>query len=83
MENHKHVMKPESFAGLGEGKIAYVRPMKSDEAKDIFPGLPPVAPDLDLWALLGADGQPIMLADNPQAIAESAAANNLEMVAIH
>lgn len=84
MENsEKHVMTPELFAGLGGGKIAYVRSLKSDQAKDLFPGLPPVAPNLDLWALLGADGQPIMLSDDPKALVKNAFENNLEMVSIH
>ena len=51
--NQRQVMPSEAFAGLGGGRIAYIRAMKSDEAKGLFPQLPPVAPGLDLWALLG------------------------------
>jgi len=76
-------MPPATFAGLGGGKIAYVRSLKSDEAKNLFPGLPPVAPDLELWALLGADGSPIMLADTRDAVVMNAHENDLEMVSIH
>ena len=84
MENsEKQVMPSATFAGLGGGKIAYVRSLKSDEAKSLFPGLPPVAPDLELWALLGADGSPIMLADNRDAVVMNAHENDLEMVSIH
>lgn len=84
MENNdRQVMPNEAFAGLGGGKIVYVRPLKSDEAKDLFPQLPPVAPGLDLWALLGADGTPIMLADSRQAVVNNAFENDLEMVSIH
>ena len=84
MENsERQVMPPATFAGLGGGKIAYVRSLKSDEAKSLFPGLPPVAPDLELWALLGADGSPIMLADNRDAVIMNAHENDLEMVSIH
>lgn len=84
MENsEKQVMPSATFAGLGGGKIAYVRSLKSDEAKTLFPGLPPVAPDLELWALLGADGSPIMLADNRDAVVMNAHENDLEMVSIH
>ena len=55
MENsNRQIMTAETFAGLGGGKVAYVRSLKSDQAKSLFPGLPPVAPDLELWALLGA-----------------------------
>lgn len=84
MENNdRQVMPSATFAGLGGGKIAYVRPMKSDEAKGLFPQLPPVAPGLDLWALVGADGSPIMLADTREAVVSSAFQNDLEMVSIH
>jgi len=84
MENsERQVMPPATFAGLGGGKIAYVRSLKSDEAKTLFPGLPPVAPDLELWALLGADGSPIMLADTRDALVMNAHENDLEMVSIH
>jgi hypothetical protein len=81
--NERQIMPSEAFAGLGGGKIAYIRPMKSDEAKGLFPQLPPVAPGLDLWALLGADGVPIMLADNREAVVSNAFQNDLEMVSIH
>jgi hypothetical protein len=84
MENsEKQVMPAATFAGLGGGKIAYVRSLKSDEAKGLFPELPPVAPGLDLWALLAADGSPIMLADTREAIISNAFQNDLEMVSIH
>src|SRR6476660_630818 len=67
MDNQAHtkqVMPPANFAVLGGGKIAYVRTLKSEEAKDLFPGLPPVTPGMKLWALLAADGTPIMLSDS-------------------
>jgi hypothetical protein len=84
MENQeKQVMPPANFAVLGGGKIAYVRSLKSEEAKSLFPGLPPVAPDLNLWALLAADGTPIMLADSREAVILNAHENDLEAVSIH
>lgn len=84
MENQeKQVMPEANFAGLGGGKIAYIRSLKSEEAKTLFPGLPPVAPNLDLWALLAADGTPIMLADSREAVVMNAHENDLETVSIH
>lgn len=76
-------MTPEAFASLGGGHIAYVRPMRSDEVKTLFPNVPPMAPGLDLWALLGADGTPIMLADSREAIVMNARENDLEAVSLH
>jgi len=79
----RQVMPPANFAVLGGGKIAYVRPMMSDEAKDLFPGLPPVSPGLKLWALLAADRTPIMLSDSREAVELNAHEHDLEMVSIH
>jgi len=82
-QEHKQVMPPANFAVLGGGKIAYVRSMMSEEAKDLFPGLPPVTPGLKLWALLAADGTPIMLSDSREAVEMNAHEHDLEMVSIH
>ncbi len=79
----KQVMSPESFAALGGGRIAYVRALHPDEAKDLFPQMPSVVPDLELWALLGADGTPIMLADSRAAVELNAQENDLETVSLH
>jgi hypothetical protein len=83
MEPTKITMNNESFAGLGGGRIAYIRPLKPTEARSLFPQMPQVAPDLELWALLGADGTPIMLADSREAVLMNAHENDLEMVSIH
>jgi hypothetical protein len=76
-------MTQESLAGLGGGRIAYVRPMRSDEVKTLFPNVPPIAPGLELWALLGADGTPIMLSDSREAVVMNAHENDLETVSLH
>ena len=82
-ESIKQVMPPANFAVLGGGKIAYVRSMMAEEAKDLFPGLPPVTPGLKLWALVAADGTPIMLSDSRDAVEMNAHEHDLEMVSTH
>jgi hypothetical protein len=62
------------LARLGEGAIAYVRRITSDDLVARFPGLPHMQSGLDLWAVFGANGQPMMVADE-QAVAISAAVN--------
>lgn len=79
----RQVMSPESFAALGGGRIAYVSPLNPDEAKGLFPQMPAVVPDLALWALLGADGTPIMLANSREAVELNAQENDLETVSLH
>jgi hypothetical protein len=82
MENLKQ-MTEANFAVLGGGKIAYIRPLNPAEAKNLFPSMPALSPDLQLWALLAADGTPIMLADTREAVVMNAHENDLEAVSIH
>ena len=49
----------------------------------LFPSLPPVADGLELWALLAADGTPIMLADSREAVVMNAHENDLEPMSLH
>jgi hypothetical protein len=83
MTRDRETVTPEILAGLGGGRIAYVRPMRSEEVSSVFPNVPPIAPGLDLWALLAADGTPIMLADSREAVVMNARENDLETVSIH
>ncbi len=53
----------DQLAHIGEGIVAYVREMPSEELKGKFPGLPEIAAGTRLWALFAANGQPILLSD--------------------
>ena len=83
MTGEKNLMTPEVFAGLGGGRIAYVRPINADQARGMFPSMPAIAPGLELWALLAADGSPIMLADSREAVVLNAHEAELETVSLH
>lgn len=63
MNQARQIFTDMEFAHLGAGEIAYLRKMRSDELARNFPSLPPMAPDLELWALFGANGEPIVLSD--------------------
>jgi hypothetical protein len=76
-------MGPDAFAELGGGEIAYLRPVRSEEVKALFPQAPELAPGINLWALLSAAGQPIMLTDSKAAAIASAHENDLETVSVH
>ncbi|NEU12952.1 DUF1150 domain-containing protein [Methylobacterium sp. BTF04] len=71
------------LAALGEGQIAYVRPMSSDEIRRLFPQASDLTPGLDLFALLSASGSPILLADSRDAVVANAMANDLHTVSLH
>lgn len=79
----RQVMPAEAFAGLGGGQIAYVKAMSSDAIRAAFPNVPPLQPGLSLWALLNADGTPIMVADSKEAAVLNAWENDLQTVSLH
>jgi hypothetical protein len=74
---------PAEFAVLGGGRLAYVKPMSSEEISALFPQAPQLQPGLLLFALLGADGQPIILTNSREAAIANAISNELEPVSVH
>ncbi len=73
----------EQFAHLGGGSLAYVRALRSEEVSKLFPQAPPIQPGLQLFALLGADGVPIVLTDSRDAALANALQNELQTVSVH
>lgn len=72
-----------ALAALGGGQVAYVKPLTSDEAPRLFPTAPRLAPGLKLWALVAADGSPILLTDSREAAEANAFQNDLVTVGLH
>jgi hypothetical protein len=75
--------RPADLAALGEGHLAYVRPIRSEEVRQFFPQAPELTPGLDLFALLSASGAPIMLADSREVVLANAFAHDLQPVSLH
>src|SRR5271169_4981484 len=73
----------QEFAHLGDGSLAYVKTMNSEDVARLFPQAPPLKPGLTLFALLGADGSPIMLTDSKDAAIANAWEQELETVSLH
>jgi hypothetical protein len=73
----------EGLAGLGDGKIAYVKRMLSDDITRLYPEAPELEPGVMFFALFGADGSPILLADSAQAAVATAWEQELETVSVH
>ena len=72
-----------ALATLGEGQIAYVKPMLSDDVKRLFPQAPDLAPGLELFALLSASGTPILLTDSRETAMANAWAHDLRTVSLN
>ncbi len=71
------------LAHLGSGEVGYIRKMRSEEVSRCFPEAPDIDPSLDLWALFGADGTPILLTDNRSSTFFKAAEDDLKTVSLH
>ena len=76
-------MTPEQFAHLGDGAVAYVKAIRSEEAVRLFPQAPRIQPGLQLFALLGADGTPMLLTDSRDAAIANAWEHELHTVSVH
>lgn len=84
MRHHiDHPYAPDVFAHLGEGHVAYVREVRSEDLAILVPDAPPVPAGLRLWALIGAAGTPILIADDRDAAIAGAHEQDLVMVGLH
>lgn len=71
------------LAHLGAGEVGYIRKMRSEEVSRCFPEAPDINSSMDLWALFGADGTPILLTDNRSSTFYKAAEDDLKTVTVH
>jgi hypothetical protein len=81
----KFNLSPEALAHLGDGEIAYVKTVRSEDVHALFPQakIPQMPPGQTLFALHAADGTPIMLTDSREAAIANAWSQELEMVSVH
>ncbi len=85
MSDHQIVadLTPQEFAHLGAGAVAYLKTIRSEDAQRLFPNAPQIRPGLQLFALLSADGSPILLTDSKDAAIANAWEHQLETVSLH
>ena len=76
-------LSTEEFANLGGGEVAYVATMRSEDVHRIFPNAPHIQAGIKIYALLAADGSPILLTDSHDAAVAGAWENELATVAVH
>ena len=77
------VITQDALAHLGDGRLAYVKTIRSEEVAGLFPQAPKIAPGIKLFSLHGADGTPIMLTDTREAALANAWSQELEAVSVH
>ncbi len=83
LKTNQNALPAEAFQGLGRGQIAYLRAVEGEEISNLFPNVPQTAPGLKLWALIGADGSPILLTDNRDVAIGNALRNDLTTLSVH
>jgi hypothetical protein len=76
-------ISPEALAHLGDGQIAYIKAIRSEDVPTMFPQAPEIAPGLQLFALHAADGTPIMVTDSREAAVANAWSNELQTLSVH
>lgn len=81
--HHDNPLTNDELAHLGEGVVAYLREMDSDDLRGKFPEMPEIASGLKLWAVFAADGRPILLTDQRETALAGAMQNDLTPVSIH
>jgi hypothetical protein len=74
---------PDALAHLGDGEIAYVKTIQSEDVQRLFPQAPQIAPGVKLFVLHAADGTPIMLTDTREAAVANAWSQELQAVSVH
>ena len=77
------VITQDALAHLGDGRLAYVKAIRSEDVACMFPQAPQIAPGVTLFALHAADGTPIMLTDTREAALANAWSQELEAVSVH
>lgn len=81
-ETHPAITQ-EALAHLGDGRLAYVKSIRSEDVANLFPQAPKIEPGIQLFSLHAADGTPIMLTDTREAAVANAWSQELETVSVH
>jgi len=77
------VITQDALAHLGDGQLAYVKAVRSEDVARLFPQAPKIEPGIKLFVLHAADGTPIMLTDTREAALANAWSQELEPVSVH
>jgi hypothetical protein len=80
---HSVSISREALAQLGDGEIAYIKTIRSEDVPAMFPQAQEIAPGLKLFALHAADGTPIMVTDSREAAVANAWSNELQTLSVH
>ncbi|MDX2258992.1 MAG: DUF1150 domain-containing protein [Hyphomicrobiaceae bacterium] len=83
LNREEKIITTAELAELGDGEVAYIRMMSSDEAHRLFPAVEGLPKGINIYALHAADGRPIALTDTMQAALGHALEDELQVASIH
>jgi hypothetical protein len=84
MEQKHHIaISPEQLQAIGNGFLAYVKPIAVDEAIKLLGQPIQLAPDDKLYCLFNANGAPISISQSYEAAVGSAMEHELVSVRVH
>lgn len=73
----------EDLLHIGEENVAYIRELSITDFENLYPGILDADMPYKLFALLGADGEPLMISDDRSVAEANADEYDLEMVSLH
>jgi hypothetical protein len=76
-------MSPESFAALGENRMAYIKAIRSEQVAFLCAEAPLLPAGYSVFVLHAADGTPMLVADSREAVLADAASQQIETVSLH
>ncbi len=83
MTKFSRSMSVKELSDLGNRKVAYIRPMLSQEVMAKFPDVEGLEPGLKLWALFSASGDPLAISDEASGVLSNAFELELRPVSLH
>jgi len=79
----EQLMSPLELARLGGGEIAYIRPVKPEEASRMIGAPIEVESGVTLYAVCHADGTPLAIADSRAGALANVLENDLTPISVH
>jgi hypothetical protein len=71
------------FMALGGSAVVFIRPIKGAKLSEFMDDVADEAADEDFQLVVSADGQPLLVADTPEAVNDWLSDKNLGIVALH
>ena len=81
--DRKTILSAVELARLGDGEVAYIKPMTAKEAGKIYPSIKGIPKGIELFSLNAADGTPLALTDSLQAAMAQANEGELAVATVH